>query len=561
MKKIYNCFLLFAVSFGSLAQSTLITPGTSQPNIIANGTHNGGITPPRMTNAQIAAIVAPVEGSLVYDTDINCLRLFDGISWKCQSENPKPIITGYSNGSTSNQVGYDIEVTGEFVYVAGEFENEIIFQDDFGPIILYSSGGKDGFLAKLRKDGKLVWAKQMANTLDCTANQVKLDPEGNVYVAGTHKGSVTISGITFNNSNNLNDIFFAKYNSSGTFQWSQLMGGSGNDTLTAMAIDNNYKIHLTGGFESTFTFYGTGGSIGATAISAGLKDLFYAKYNDLGAFLTHKAAGTSETSDLGTALEVDPSNNVFLAGYIDLAEAIDIISIDGLNFSPTNPADAVNSAGFIAKLNPSAVCVAIVGADTYLPDAVLFNDGEIYVSSHAGYSISGIEGFSFPIPTPLIKISKFSIGLLKQWSRQMYYPNQVNNVLCDAGLTELTKRYKSDMTSGLNGSVYLSGNFFCNAMFGLSNIVSSGFVEFTPYSRGKSSNGKIDGVLMEYNSSGDLINIDNFGGSLSDEFTAIKATNTGELFGTGFYQNMVNWGTNSTTSMGGKDMFLLKIIK
>jgi len=244
MKKIYNCFLLFAVSFGSLAQSTLITPGTSQPNIIANGTHNGGITPPRMTNAQIAAIVAPVEGSLVYDTDINCLRLFDGISWKCQSENPKPIITGYSNGSTSNQVGYDIEVTGEFVYVAGEFENEIIFQDDFGPIILYSSGGKDGFLAKLRKDGKLVWAKQMANTLDCTANQVKLDPEGNVYVAGTHKGSVTISGITFNNSNNLNDIFFAKYNSSGTFQWSQLMGGSGNDTLTAMAIDNNYKIHL-----------------------------------------------------------------------------------------------------------------------------------------------------------------------------------------------------------------------------------------------------------------------------------------------------------------------------
>ena len=37
----------------------------------------------RMTTTQVNAIVAPQEGMMVYDTTVNCLKLYDGVKWDC----------------------------------------------------------------------------------------------------------------------------------------------------------------------------------------------------------------------------------------------------------------------------------------------------------------------------------------------------------------------------------------------------------------------------------------------------------------------------------------------
>lgn len=39
----------------------------------------------RMTTAEITAIVSPQDGMMVYDNDVNCLKLYDGTAWKCFS--------------------------------------------------------------------------------------------------------------------------------------------------------------------------------------------------------------------------------------------------------------------------------------------------------------------------------------------------------------------------------------------------------------------------------------------------------------------------------------------
>ena len=39
----------------------------------------------RMSTSQIASIVSPQEGMMVYDTDIKCLKLYDGTAWSCFS--------------------------------------------------------------------------------------------------------------------------------------------------------------------------------------------------------------------------------------------------------------------------------------------------------------------------------------------------------------------------------------------------------------------------------------------------------------------------------------------
>jgi uncharacterized protein (TIGR02145 family) len=40
-----------------------------------------GILPPRMTSAQRDAIVSPVEGLTIYNTEVNCLQWFNGTGW------------------------------------------------------------------------------------------------------------------------------------------------------------------------------------------------------------------------------------------------------------------------------------------------------------------------------------------------------------------------------------------------------------------------------------------------------------------------------------------------
>jgi len=44
-----------------------------------------GLVINRLTTAQISAL-APVKGMMAYDTDSNCLKIFDGTAWACYTK-------------------------------------------------------------------------------------------------------------------------------------------------------------------------------------------------------------------------------------------------------------------------------------------------------------------------------------------------------------------------------------------------------------------------------------------------------------------------------------------
>ena len=84
--------LLIAILFFNLfkidGQVTDITPGGStQPNISAVSTTNG-IVLPRMSTLQKETISSLTEGMLVYDTDLQCMSVFNGALWTCVSAAP-----------------------------------------------------------------------------------------------------------------------------------------------------------------------------------------------------------------------------------------------------------------------------------------------------------------------------------------------------------------------------------------------------------------------------------------------------------------------------------------
>jgi hypothetical protein len=564
MKIFYSFITLLLLHLSTFAQSTLITPGTNEPNIIANVTNYGGITPPRLTAQQIAAIASPTVGSMVYDSDNNCLRIFDGSKWKCQTEAiVNPDAAAHSVGGLGNQIPYDMEIVGEFIYVAGEFENTINFVDDFGPVILTSSGGKDGFVAKLRKDGRVIWARQMSNSSQCIANQVKIDNNGDVYVGGTHKGTMTVGSITLGNaSTSTNDIFFAKYNTNGVFQWVQKIGGTDEDSLSAMAIDGQNNIHLTGMFAGTTTLYNAGGGIGVILFSAGCTDLLYAKYSNAGAYVHHKV-GTSAACVTGTALTIDQFNNVYLAGTY--RGTTSPLTFDGI---PYNPPTEIDKAGFFVKISASNVTISTVkSAGVSWPSAMVTdNSNNLYLVSNyrlvAGSSFIG----TLLIPIPLLYVAKFSNSLDLVWfNTAVNVPTNStigSSCLSPGGSIYLPKI--ADISISNNSTLHVTGVYFCATAFNTFGINSiTGDYNYGNDPRIYQTAQDFNAAYFEYDLDGNLRLSKSYGAITGfDGFTSIKAASNGEVFGVGFFENTVNWGNGyTTTSIGEKDMFLLKLSK
>jgi hypothetical protein len=72
---------------------------------------------PQLTNAGIQALTSPTAGSIVYNTDCNCISMYNGVSWNCLS---------YSNMITVTTSGYSI---------AG-FYNHILYTGSVGTMTI-----------------------------------------------------------------------------------------------------------------------------------------------------------------------------------------------------------------------------------------------------------------------------------------------------------------------------------------------------------------------------------------------------------------------------------------
>jgi hypothetical protein len=97
------------------------------------------------------------------------------------------------------------------------------------------------------------------------AKEVVTDNAGNVYVAGTFEGLMTVGGFTINTSGDATtggydeDVFVAKYNAAGVIQWLQKFGLSGpgnNQEVFAMDIDNNGNMYVGGSGGSGYSYHG-----------------------------------------------------------------------------------------------------------------------------------------------------------------------------------------------------------------------------------------------------------------------------------------------------------------
>jgi hypothetical protein len=143
----------------------------------------------------------------------------------------KGIGNEYLAGGNLNIQNIKIDASGNR-YVVGNFSATADFDPSAGTANLTSAGGSDIFIAKYNSSGDYVWAKRIGGTGADQGNSLTLDGSGNVFLTGYFAGTVDFdpSASTANLiSAGGNDIFIAKYNSSGDYVWANGIGGTGID--------------------------------------------------------------------------------------------------------------------------------------------------------------------------------------------------------------------------------------------------------------------------------------------------------------------------------------------
>ena len=220
------------------------------------------------------------------------------------------ILWAISYGGTNDEVSNSIcaDTMGN-IYVAGWFSSDSL---QIGTTLLPSSLGMNALVTKLDPAGNFLWTKHASGTGLEAFLGVSCDFAGNVVATGTFGAStLDVDSITLNNTsaNNSFDIFFVKYDSSGTTLWASSFGGSGFDHAASVSIDTAGNIFTCGYFFSpTISIPGT------TISNSGLGDVFVAKLDVNGNYLwLKKAAGSGNDQVYAGTLNVN--NEYFVSGW------------------------------------------------------------------------------------------------------------------------------------------------------------------------------------------------------------------------------------------------------
>jgi PKD repeat protein len=206
-------------------------------------------------------------------------------------------------GSSCSTNGNDITIDDDGnVYVTGSFSSSAMF-DQF---VLDSNGGSDIFVAKISSGGNWIWAINAGSSGNDSGNSIVSDNEGNCYLTGFFQNSMDLGQETVT-SNGEEDIFVAKINSDGNWQWASKAGSVGSDEGLSISLDNSNNPYVTGYFEET-AYFDT-----ISLHSDNQQSILVSKINNTGDWLWASKAGGGY-DDKGKSIVVDNVGNAYVTG-------------------------------------------------------------------------------------------------------------------------------------------------------------------------------------------------------------------------------------------------------
>ncbi len=305
------------------------------------------------------------------------------------------------------------------IVLVGRFSSNSI---TFGTTTLALAGSMDVFVVKYDAAGNITWAQGEGGGSNDEAYAVKVDGQGNIYVAGYFNSNALFGTITLSTTG-ISDAFIAKYDSSGTVLWAKKAGGSGDDRTNGLVIDEFGNSYVSGFFSNDTIAFGSIQLLGTAVFNS-----FIAKYDAFGNEVWAKGIyGESKSF----AITITPGN-IYVCGFFredSLVYGPSTLYLDGNTDFYLANCDTAGNAGWAVQQTsggPSSEIPNSIAADAW---------GNISISGYFdsdpiefGPSVLRNTANGFDIFVARMGAMTTGISDPNDWNNIVLYPNPTSEI-------------------------------------------------------------------------------------------------------------------------------------
>ncbi len=367
----------------------------------------------------------------------------------------------------------DLDANGN-TYVCGYYHGNTTFGNHY-----LNSGNDNGFIGKIDSFGNWLWVNNIGGSNPAVCWDLDVDDGGNISITGTFEHSVNFGTISLSSYGSY-DIFVAKLDTNGNWQWAKNGGSSDGDQGKGVSIDNLGNVYITGHYFETCY-------LGPYTLSHDQgEDWFVAKLDTNGNW-EWASRMYGEHYDVGEGIDVNDNGDIVVVGYSSYE-----IFVEGIGWHYPTHRSSTGRRVFISTLDNYGTFTSgkylgsHTNSDSYAQDVVIDNLGVITIAGRMDYRLYWQNSW---------KYSSGSSGWDCFVSSFSYNPNSTTplteiNFLSIGG--QSTDNCWSIDRDEINGEIIVSGDFNDNGWAG----------NFT-----LSSHGGLDAFLVTLNSTGGSFNV------------------------------------------------------
>jgi len=417
---------------------------------------------------------------------------------------PEKVFAKNFGGSDSDWFNSVIEVSGGYIAVGDSASASFGHGNWIG---VSGKGDNDAIIVKFDTSGKVIWAKNFGGSGYDEFFGVTSDSDGYIAVGESTQDSFGNGNWTGNEGNGGNEAIIVKFDTGGNVIWAKNFGGSGNDEFTNVSADSSGFIAVGDSSQDSF------GSGDWTGIEGnGIQDSVVVKYDTNGNQLWKKNYGDGDIEELHSVTS-DSS------GYIAV----------GMSISSGSGASGNVIYAIIMKIDTNG---DLIWKKT-LGEGYLDNYFSV-ISDSSGYIVVGgslDKGDSSVLNVKgNASIVKFDIDGNVMWKKTF-----------GGGVLDTLFSVTAD------GDGYVAA--------GVSGSGSFGNGDWT----GVSGKGDNDAIIVKFDTNGDVVWKENFGGKGLDSFESVISVSNGYVaVGNSGSASFGNGDWRGVAGKGNVDGFLVE---
>ncbi len=201
-----------------------------------------------------------------------------------------------------------LKVFNNEIYLAANTVGDTITVDTTNYFPLDSNSGA---LMKFTNDGNLIWMKTFGP--DVFAQDVGIDAFGNCYLPGGFKGTIHFENDSISSQGvTINDGMYAKYDSTGHFQWVKQLHATGGAGFGKLAMNSDGNAYIIARMISGNAMFGNISITSSGTMSA--VDNYVARYNSSGDCIGVEQLGITPGGGFGN-IDRDNNDNAIATGF------------------------------------------------------------------------------------------------------------------------------------------------------------------------------------------------------------------------------------------------------